>query len=124
MISTWKYFEYRGKLSTEACQTAWHFVNQKVVEKRTLGGADNFIGRRMDFPAGVAQDKVWVDLYVRPRQTMTWRMLGEGVVGGMMVCSHGGGKGYQFRVTAVVGGIERDVGGGQITSRANRVESS
>ena len=58
---------------------------------------------------------------IHPRDNMTWRMLGEGVVGGVTVCSHVA-RDYQFIL--FVDGDEGELGFGQITARDNEVSTS
>ena len=120
MVTTWEYYGYRGSLDAEPCQRAWLQVNEYVVRKRNSGQIDAPIGREiLHWP--VRSGSAWVDLVIHPRENMTWRMLGEGVVGGVTVCSNVA-RDYQFIL--FVDGDEGELGFGQITARDNEVSTS
>lgn len=119
MISTWEYYGFHGSLDAAACQTAWLLVKRDVSGKNLIGLVDIPIGEEtMHWP--VRRGRAWVDLVVAPGPGMTWRMLGEGVVGGCAVCANAA-KQYQFGV--FVASKKGSMGSGQMTARAPSVST-
>ncbi|KAL8836979.1 MAG: hypothetical protein Q9176_005980 [Flavoplaca citrina] len=118
MTTTWEYYAFRGTIDSAACQSAWLALNQYVLRKRQLGQLDVPIGRQSVHWPVRSQDG-WVDLVVNPDAGMTWRMLGEGVVGGAVVCTNAA-KQYQF----VLFRGQDTLGVGQITMRSSGVSTN
>ncbi|KAL8789309.1 MAG: hypothetical protein Q9213_001232 [Squamulea squamosa] len=115
MITTWEYFGFHGSLNAGACSTAWLELFFGVMAKADDGRSADRIGTKtMHWP--VRYDNDWVDLVVIPGEAMTWRMLGEGVVGGVAVCA---ATAKEFQFGLVVDGIEGPVGQGQMKRRNN-----
>ncbi|KAL8888564.1 MAG: hypothetical protein Q9192_006157 [Flavoplaca navasiana] len=84
MTTTWEYYAFHGPIDAAACQNAWLALNNDVLRKRQLGQLDVPINRQsVHWP--VRSKNGWVDLVVNPEAGMTWRMLGEGVVGGAVL---------------------------------------
>ncbi|KAL8769232.1 MAG: hypothetical protein Q9209_004733 [Squamulea sp. 1 TL-2023] len=115
MITTWEYFGYHGSLNAGACASAWIELYRDVMAKADDGRSGDLIGTStMHWP--VRYDNDWVDLVVVPGEAMTWRMLGEGVVGGVAVCA---ATAKEFQFGLVADGIEGPAGHGRM-SRRNR----
>lgn len=118
MTTTWEYFGYYRQLDEAACQAAWVRMLEDTREQVVSGHGNVPVGTEARHWSGRSGDDDWVDLVVIPREAMTWRMLLEGFVGGIIVCAHVA-KGYQFGVIAE--GVEGEVAVGQVTTRVSRV---
>ena len=96
-----------------ACTRAWVALFNDVRTAKNSGRIEEPVGTRtLHWPEQFGDD--WVDLVVVPREAMTWRMLGEGVPGGINLCGIGE-KECQFVVIAE--DIEGEVGLGSVTAR-------
>ncbi|KAI4147404.1 MAG: hypothetical protein LQ341_001808, partial [Variospora aurantia] len=113
MISTWEYFGYHGTINVRACLSAWKAMFVEARQQVVSGRGDEEIGiATRHWPIRSGDD--WVDLVVIPRETMTWRMLQEGMVGGLTVCAD---LESNFSFGVIADGIEGEVGYGEITAR-------
>ncbi|KAL8986955.1 MAG: hypothetical protein Q9177_003792, partial [Variospora cf. flavescens] len=113
MISTWEYFGYHGTIKVRACLSAWKAMFVEARQQVVSGRGDEEIGiATRHWPIRSGDD--WVDLVVIPRETMTWRMLKEGMVGGLTVCAD---RESNFSFGVIADGIEGEVGYGEITAR-------
>ncbi|KAL8915008.1 MAG: hypothetical protein Q9171_000448 [Xanthocarpia ochracea] len=112
-LTTWEFFGYHGVLNVHACTRAWVAMYSDVLTAKNSGHIEAPVGTRtMHWPERVGDD--WVDLVVVPREKMTWRMLGEGVPGGIRLCAIVA-KECQFGIIAE--DIEGEVGVGSVTAR-------
>ncbi|KAI4118745.1 MAG: hypothetical protein LQ345_001264 [Seirophora villosa] len=117
MISTWEYYGYNGEMNAAGCMKAWTTLYEEARRQVNLGRSNVPVGTATKHWAVNHSDE-WVDLVLIPRETMTWRMLKEGMYGGITVCANLG-KNFQFIVLA--DGVEGEVGYGQMTARPSQV---
>lgn len=117
MISTWEYYGYNGEMNAAGCMNAWTTLYEEARRQVNLGRSNVPVGTATKHWAVNHWDE-WIDLVLIPRETMTWRMLKEGMYGGITVCANLG-KNFQFIVLA--DGVEGEVGYGQITARPSQV---
>ncbi|KAL8919844.1 MAG: hypothetical protein Q9208_006577 [Pyrenodesmia sp. 3 TL-2023] len=116
MLSTWKFYGYRGHLSRRCAGLAWNRVFNEAVDDHHF---DALIGTHARRWTVNCPDDGIVDVVVFPRPGMTWRMLAEGVKGAAMVIL----SGVEFRFEVTAEGIEEEVGYGETTRRKFAVPS-
>lgn len=110
MLSTWKFYAFRGHLPRSTAETACRsaFNQARLFHKpNELIGAETRRWSATYFGAGT------VDLVLVPRPHMTWRMWVEGLAGAELAVDDG--REFQFIIMAA--GVEGEVGYGQMTSR-------
>ncbi|KAL8668469.1 MAG: hypothetical protein Q9168_006905, partial [Polycauliona sp. 1 TL-2023] len=122
MVTTWEFFGFQKMLHPNTCQRTWARAWLDCMEKSGHGQFDALIGSEvLHWSVRHGAEGEWIDLVIHPEENMTWRMLNEGLSGGVYLCSV---LSRETQFAVFIEGVEGQLGVGQIKVGRDQVSSS